>query len=836
MDRLAHDIRLALRLVSRSPLFALAVVATLGLGIGANTTMFTVLDQVLLRPLPLRSPDELVVLDSPGPDTGSFEVSSDFSTAFSYPLYRDLRDGTRDVVSLLARFRRRADLAAGGEPERIETEIVSGNYFDVLGVGPAAGRVFSPEDDGARLGRPVVVLSHGFWTRRFGGDPTVVGRVLRLNGHPFTVLGVAARGFRGVEVGWSPDVFVPMAMKTWITPTWDGMDSRRSMWLNVMGRLAPGASASRAAAAAGLVYRRLREAEAAEMPERSADFKRRFVSRPLLFEPGARGRGDLRSQFGTELVVLMGMVGLVLLVACANVANLLGARALSRQREIAVRLAIGASRGRLVGQLLAEGLVLAVLGGVAGLAISWWGTGALLAALPLGSGAHGFTTAPDARVLAFTLGVALLSSLLFGLAPALQASRTSLVQALRDEAGSLAGARRSALRLRRGLVAAEVALSLLLLVGAGLFARSLHNLRRLDPGFDPRPLLTFSVEPARAGYSTEETQRLVARLQEELAALPGVVSATAAENAILTNSVSTSTITVQGYTPAPDERVAAELNFVAPGFFETLQVPVLRGRAIDERDGAGAPHVAVVNESLAKRFFGPGDAVGRRFGFGRRGNPAEIEVVGVVRDGRHASLRDGVPLMAYVPHAQHTDDTGGVTFYLRAAGDPAAQGGAAREAVRRVDPALPVNDVATMSAVVDESLLLDRLSSWLSAAFGLLATALAAIGLYAVTSFSVARRTREIGLRMALGADVGSVLGLVLRDVLSTALVGIAVGLPLAVALGRLFESRLVGLRATDPATLSAATVALLLVVLLAGYVPARRATRVDPMIALRVE
>jgi predicted permease len=780
MDRLAMNLRQALRLVARSPLFALAVVATLGLGIGANTAMFTVLDQALLRPLPIRAPEDVVVLDSPGPDTGSFEVSSDFSTPFSYPLYRDLRDATRDAVSLLARFRTRANLAAGGEPERVGAEIVSGNY-------------------------------------------------------PFTVLGVVARGFHGVEVGWSPDVFVPMAMKTWITPTWDGMDSRRSMWVNVMGRLGPGVDAGKAAAAAGLAYRRLREAEAAEMPERSADFKQRFVGRPLLLEPGARGRGDLRSQFGTELVVLMGMVGLVLLVACANVANLLGARALSRQREMAVRLALGASRGRLVGQLLAEGLVLAALGGAVGLVTSYWATGALLAALPLGSGSHGFSAVPDARVLAFTLGVSVLSSLLFGLAPALQASRASLVQALRDEAGSLAGAK-GALRLRRGLVAAEVALSLLLLVGAGLFARSLRNLRQLDPGFDPRPLLTFSVEPARAGYSTEETQRLVGRLRDELAALPGVLSATAAENAVLTNSVSSFTIAVQGYTPGPDERVAAQLNFVAPGFFETLKVGVLLGRAIDARDGAGAPRVAVVNESLAKRFFGPGDAVGRRFGFGRRGNPGEIEIVGVVRDGRHASLRDGVPLMAYVPHAQYTDSTGGATFYLRASGDPAALGGAAREAVRRVDPALPVNDVATMAAVVDESLLLDRLSSWLSAVFGLVATALAAIGLYAVTSFTVARRTREIGLRMALGADVRSVLALVRRDVVSTALVGIALGLPLAVALGRLFESRLVGLRASDPATLSAATLALLLVVLLAGYLPARRATRVDPMVALRIE
>jgi predicted permease len=832
---LLFDLKNAVRLVARSPRFVLAVVATLGLGIGANTAMFTVLDQVLLRPLPVPEPGRLVVLDSPGPDTGSFEVSSDFSTVFSYPLYRDLRDASRDSVALLARFLTSADLAAGDEPRRVATEIVSGNYFEVLGVGAVLGRVLSAEDDRERLGHPVAVLSHGFWADRFGADPGVVGRVVRLNGHPFTVVGVAARAFHGIEVGRATDVFVPMAMKTRITPTWDGMDSRRMMWLNVMGRLGSGSSTERAAAAAGLVYRRLREAEAAEMPERSADFKRRFVERPLVFAPGGRGRGDLRAQFHTELVVLMGMVGLVLLIACANVANLLGARALSRQREIAVRLALGASRGRLVAQLVAEGLVLASLGGALGLALSYWTTGALLAALPVGSGSHGMSAAPDLRVLLFTFGVSLLSSLLFGLAPALHASRASLVGTLRDEAGSLAGAK-GATRLRRGLVVAEIALSLLLLVGAGLFARSLHNLRRLDPGFDPRPLVTFSVDPARAGYSTEETQRLVARLRDELAALSGVRSATAAEISILTNSTSSSSLTVQGYTPDPDERVAAELNFVAPSFFETLGLPVLRGRPLDARDGPDAPRVAVVNESLAKRYFGGEEALGRRFGFGRRGQAGEIEIVGVVRDGRHESLRDGVPLMAYVPHAQYTDRTGGAAFYLKAAGDPGALGSAVRAAVRRVAPALPVNDLRTMASVVDESLFLDRLSSWLSAAFGLLATLLAATGLYAVTAFSVARRTREIGVRMALGANARAVLGLVLRDVAQMAVVGIAFGLPLAVALGRLFESRLVGLRAADPATLSCATLVLAVVVLLAGYVPARRATRVDPMVALRFE
>jgi predicted permease len=834
MDALGLDLKHVHRFLTRSPSFALAVVATLGLGIGANTAMFTVLDQVLLRPLPVRAPESLVVLDSPGPDTGSFEISAEFSTVFSHPLYRDLREQSRDEVALLARFATHADLSTGAEPERVAAEVVSGNYFEVLGVGPALGRVLSPEDDCERLAHPLAVLSHAFWTRRFGSDPALVGRAVRLNGRPFTVIGVAAQGFHGVQVGRATDVFVPTAQKAWITPTWDGMDSRRHMWLNIMGRLAPGVTREQAQAKAAVVYRGLREDEAARIKERSAEFKSRFVSRPLLFEPGGRGRGELRAQFQTELVVLMGMVGLVLLIACANVANLLGARALSRQREIAVRLALGASRGQLARQLLSEGTALALLGGAAGLVFAYWTTGALLAALPGEPGRHGFTATADARVLAFTLGISLLSSLLFALAPALRSSRASLVETLRDEAGSLAGAQ-GATRLRRGLVVAEVALSMLLLVGAGLFARSLHGLRRLDPGFDPGPLVTFSLQPSRAGYSTGQTQALVSRLCAELAASPGVASATAAEVPLLSQAVSESTIVVAGDVPGQDERVAARLNFVAPGFFSTLQLPVERGRPLETRDGAGAPRVAVISESLAKRYFGDGDPLGRRFGVGR-GDPGEIQVVGVVRDGHHASLREEAPLMAYLPYAQAADDTGGVTFYVKATGNPAALAEVLRAAVRRVDAALPVNDLQTMAAVVDQSLLLDRLSSWLSAAFGMLATLLAATGLYAVTSFTVARRIREIGVRIALGADRSAVLALVLRDVLRLALLGICLGLPLAVGLGRLFESRLVGLRAADPLTLAAATGVLLLVVLAAGVVPALRATRVEAMAALRIE
>jgi predicted permease len=488
-----------------------------------------------------------------------------------------------------------------------------------------------------------------------------------------------------------------------------------------------------------------------------------------------------------------------------------------------------------VRQLLAEGLLLSLLGGGCGLLIAYWTADALLASVPFDSQHLALSASPDARVVAFTLGVCVLTTVLFGLYPALDSSRPSLVGTLREEAGSLAGGRRHA-RVRRILVAAEVALSLLLLVGAGLFARSLHNLRSLDPGFDPHPLLTFAVDPELAGYSTEQAQALGSRLRDELAALPGVERASMAQVAVLTRNESRSTLRPEGYQPQEGEDMSTEVNYVGPGFLETLGVALVRGRGIEAGDLAGAPRVAVINETLARRFFPNVDPVGRHLGFSRRTEGQPIEIVGIVRDGKHGTLREETQRMVYVPHAQMADDFGSLTFYLRTAGDPLALASAVRQTVRRLDAGLPVNDLAPMTRVVDESLFSERLASGLSAAFGLLATLLAGTGLYAVLSFSVARRTREIGLRMALGAARGEVVGLVVRDVMAMAGAGIAIGLPLAIGLGQGLRSLLYGLQPTDPLTLATATALLLAVTGLAGLVPARRATRLDPAIALRHE
>ncbi len=826
MHSLAQDIRQAWKSLGQRPGFTAVVVAMLGVGIGVNVSIFTLIDQLLLRALPVRAPERLVVLDTPGANRGSMHRYSGFSTPMSYPMYRDLRDSVSAFDGVLARLPIDVDLTRGEQTERVNGELVSGNYFDVLGVVAARGRVLTASDDVTRLGQPVAVLSHGFWAGRLGADPDVVGRELLINGHALTVVGVAAAGFQGLEVGRVTDVFVPLTMKPWMTPTWDALDERRTMWLNAVARLKDGVSVQEAQAAAGVVYARVLAAEIEELSGVSASFRERFLAKRLGLLPAVRGRSDLRTEFGAPLQALMGMVALVLLIACANVANLLTTRAAARRRELAVRVALGASRARLTQQLLLESLALALLGGLVGVLLAGWATDALLVTLDADVQALGLRATPDGRVLSFALVSTLLAALAFGAWPALQASRGALAVALHDAGATVAGARGAA-RLRRALVVGEVALSLLLLCAAGLFARSLANLRALDPGFTERSATTFSLQPALAGYSEQQTNALVERVRRELAQQPGVERVAAADVAVLTGSNSASTVVVDGYQPSEGENMTVSFNFVTADYFATLGVPLLRGRALREQDGAGAPRVAVVNETFARRFYGSGDALGRRFGVARTDGARAIEIVGLARDAKYAGLRDEVPPTAYLSRAQQNDDTGDVTFYVRGAAAPAALAEVVRATLRRVDARLPVTGLETLATVIDQSLVVERTTARLSAAFGLLATLLAASGLYAVLAFGVARRTREIGLRMALGAERRDVLRLVLGELLRLAL---------TLGVARLVEGQLFGLRATDAATLVGATALLLLVVLAAGALPARRAARVDPLAALRVE
>jgi predicted permease len=581
-----------------------------------------------------------------------------------------------------------------------------------------------------------------------------------------------------------------------------------------------------------VVYRQSLEGELRELPARSEKFNEEFVSKKLVVLPGGQGLPELQKQLETPLVVLMGMVGLVVLIACANVANLLLARASARQREIAVRLAIGARRAHLVRQLVVESLTLSVLGALAGLPLAAATTGLLIRALPFDGAALTLSSGLDARVVAFALGLSLLTALVVGLVPALQTTRPNLVAALKEEAGSAAGV--SPLRFRKGLVIAQVALSALLLVGAGLFTRSLANLRALDPGFRGEGLLTFSLTPRRSGYSPEQTRSLLARARERLQAVPGVRAVSMAANPLMTESIWQSTVRVEGYTPGEEENMNPRVNAVGPGFFTTMGMPLRAGREIDERDGSGAPKVAVVNETFARKYFENGNAIGRRIGW-RREKDLSIEIVGVVRDARMDRMREDPQRYVFLSYPQEEDLTG-LVFYLRTDGDAAALAAPVREAVREVDAALPVEDLETMASVVDESLFTDRIVAGLSAAFGLLATLLAAVGLYGVMSYAVARRTREIGVRVALGADRRRILALVVGEVSVLAGIGMAIGLPGGLGLGRLVESSLFGMRAFDLPTVVLTVVVLAAATLFAGAVPAWRALRVEPQAALRYE
>jgi predicted permease len=823
------NLRHALRALWATPGFTFVVVLTLALGIGANTAIFSLTDQVLLRRLPVRNPHELVLFENPG----AFAGRQFNSNTFSFPMYRDFRDTNAVFSGIAGRFPTALTLLADGQAERVNGELVSGNYFEVLGVRAVVGRTLTPADDRKPGAHPVAVLSHNYWTRRFGGDPSVLNRTIALNGQPMTIVGVIEPGFNGIVVGESPDVTVPIMMKALMTPTWDDLENRRSRWLTLLARLEPGVDIQKAEAAMNVIYRQINEEEVKLSEGFSPSFRERFVSKHLFLKPGQKGRSDLRTQFSTPILVLMGMVGQVLLIACANVANLLLARGAARQKEVAIRLALGASRGAIVRQRLVESLLLAGSGAILGLLIAWWTGSVLLKALPFEGAARTLSSAPDARVVAFALAVAACTAILFGLAPALQSTRPALTSTLKDESGSVVGGTGHA-RFRKGLVVAQVGLSVLLLAGATLFARSLHNLRVLDPGFDPGQLVGFSIDPSLSGYSRDRAIAYFVQLQEQLRSIADVRSAAVSVIPLMTDSQWSATVKVEGYTPKEGENMSPYVNAVGPRYFSTMNQALVAGREFTVKDVAGAPKVAIVNETMARYFFHDDNPIGRRIGW-RRTNTTDIEIVGVVKDAKMFTLRDQPLRVVYTPFMQE-DEIGAATMYVRARGNAATVAAAVRQTAQRVDPNLPIFDMKTMTTTLDESLFVERMVAALSVAFGGLATLLAAIGLYGVMSYSVSRRTREIGIRMALGAERSTVVWLVLREVTTMVLVGVALGVPLAFALGRVVQGQLFELSAQDPAALFAAASILGVVAVVAAYLPARRATRVDPMLALRYE
>ncbi|MCG6920607.1 MAG: ABC transporter permease [Acidobacteria bacterium] len=845
MESLWQELRFALRGLTKSKTFTAVAVASLALGIGANTAMFTLLDQALLRRLPVKEPHRIVLVRMDGHYYGSTWGSS---LAISYPLYQDLRDNNQVFEGMFCRFPTRASLGFGDRTERVSAELVSSGYFQVLGVGTALGRGLLPEDNHAPGGRPVVVLAHDYWQSRFAADPSIVGRTVAVNGHKLTVVGVTAAGFHGVQLEYVPQIYVPMAMQPQMMPGWDFLEDRRTRFVNAFGRLESGRTLAQAQASLQpFVEGVLRtEVEESSFSRASAEDREAYLKMTVDVRPAGQGPSYLRRQLETPLVLLMGLTAGVLLIACANVANLLIARAAVRSQEIAIRLALGASRVQIARQLLVEGLLLAGLGAAAGVALAYATNQMVFAMMPPYIANLKLSPAPDLRILGFTIAVAATAALVFGLAPAVQSARAQLAPALKDQAGALAGGKKQA-HFRKALVTAQVAISVLLLVGAGLFVRSLMNLRELGPGFETQNLLAFNVDPSTGSYTLEESKAFHTRFGEELRSLPGVSAVGQAAVGILQDSSWDTSITVEGHVPGPDGSLNAYMNSVSPGYFEALGVSVVAGRDFtlqdteqvkhrEDDDDSWVPRVVVVNESFARHYFGDASPLGRHIGFGDDpGTRADMEIVGVVGDIKYRNLRDEIPIQAFIPYLASTR-VGDMTYYVRTSLAPETAVSQARERLRTLDPNLPLYGVRTLEQRLSDSLLIERLIAGLSAAFGLLATLLASVGLYGVLAYNVTRRTREIGLRLALGALSRDMLWLVLREALVLLGIGLVVGLPAALGLAHYARAQLFGVSFADPVSLGLAILGLGLAATLAGLIPARRASRLDPTQALRHE
>jgi predicted permease len=834
LGRILSDLRLAIRTLRRSPLFASVAILSLALGIGANTAIFTLIDQLLLRKLPVRNPDELVMLHQQGSNMGS----NMGMWMHSYPLYQDLQERAEPFAEVLCRRLIEASVSVDAATERVEAEIVSGNYFTMLGVRPAIGRVLnSRDDDQTYMGHPVVVLSYGYWATRFSKDPGVVGKTIQVNNYPMTIVGVSAEGFIGLDPSRSPQIRVPILMKEAMAPEWSWLkvDERRARWVQVFARLKPGWTPRTAQGPVQGLFTQIRAYEMTlpSAKEWSAYSREQFMKGQLLVTPAAIGFSPLRNDFSTALLVLMCMVGLVLLIACANVANLLIARAFMRQKEIAVRLSLGCSRGALVRQLLVESMVLASIGGAAGVAVAAALTRTLLSLLPA-NGQQQVTIAasPDLRILTFTLVLTGVTGVVFGLVPALRASRAEPWMTLKDTVGSIAGGTGS-LFLRKGLVTAQVALSFLLLFGAGLFVRSLQNLRTTDTGVQLDSLISFQLSPSLSGYDNARGTIFYQQLLDRIRALPGVQSAARTAVPILSGGEWDNSMAVEGYSFKDGEDRQAFMNAVSPDYFSTMKIPLMEGRDFRPSDAREEWPVAIVNRRFADFFFPKGNAVGKRIGNGGGPNSKlTIEIIGVVGNALYEGPREGIHRQVFVPIWGRNSSA----VYVRTTTASSSAYAALRGVIKELDASMPVYEMKTLETQLDETLLTDRLIAMLSAGFGLLATLLASVGLYGVMAFVVASRGKELGIRLALGAQSRAVVWMVMREVLALLAIGLAVGIPAAAGLGRFVASQLYGIQPRDPVIAGSTMAILALVSTAAGLIPAWRATRIDPILALRCE
>jgi putative ABC transport system permease protein len=840
MHSLMQDLRYALRQLRRAPMFALAVMLTLAVGVGANTAIFSLLYQALLRSLPVQHPEQLVQLrfsgSAPGHTHSEGGDTPEAKAYFSYPIYRDLRDQcTAAFNGLIAVATEQAGLMWNNRSELVPAELVSGNYFPVLGVRPAIGRLLAPSDDTLKDANPVAVLSYNYWIRSFGGDRGVLNQTVTINGHPFTVVGVAGRGFASALWGTTPDVFVPMSMKHEMTPAYDDLNDRRGQWLTIIGRLNPGITRTQAEASVNPVWFAIRSEEFKQLKTQTPRARDAFLgkTRLMLFD-GAKGFSALRGSVQNPLLVVMGMVALVLAMACVNTASLLLVRAAGRSSEFSMRYALGASRGRVLRQLLLEGVLLGSLGGAIGVLFAP-DVVRVLSVWISGSGPQTpFSASLDPMVLAFAAAATLLVSILFSLAPAAQFWQPDLLDALRRH-GSTSSL--GSLFFRRTCVALQIGLSLLLLVGAGLFVRTIQNLRSVDTGIRLDHLITFGMNPQFAGYSATEAVSVRKRVLDAIAGLPGVRSVAATSDPELADDYTTGDFSVAGFVPKEDEDMSAELPYVTPGYFSTLGIPLLAGREFTESDTAASQPVAIVNDAFARQFFGSAqNAIGRYIG---QKEKIDERIVGVVTNSRHNSPRQPFRRTFFRPVAQIGDFAGspaGFAFYVRTVAPPGAAMSAVRKTIQETDAKLVVNEFRTMEAQVEETLTAERVIALLASSFGVIATLLAAIGLYGVLAFVTAQRTREIGVRLALGAQPSTIARLVLREVLILVAIGMAFAIPASLALGQVLRSQLFNVSPGDTFTYAAAVAGVTGVAMLAAALPAYRAATVDPMQALRAD
>ena len=828
------NLKLAFRTLFKAPFVTVVAIISLALGIGANAAIFSLFNQMLLRPLPVVQPGRLVNLAAPGPKPGSNSCNQagQCEEVFSYPMFRDL-ERVQNVFTTIAAHRIfGANLAYRNQTISGEGVLVSGSYFPVLGIQPAVGRLLDPRDD-QKVGESLVaVLSHGYWLSHFDGNPAVVNETLIVNGQHLTIVGVAPAGFEGTTLGSKPQLFVPITLRNLVEPGWNQFANRRSYWAYVFGRLRPGVSTDQARSQLNVQYHALVNDEAGLQKGMSDQTLARFKAKQILMEDGARGQSSVDTEAATPLKLLLGVTGLVLLIACANIANLLLARAAARSGEMAIRLSIGASRWQLIVQLLTEAVVLSIAGGVAGILVAKWTLDLILSLLPSDANALRFSI--DSTVLLFAAALSVATGLLFGLFPALHSTSPDLLPTLKGQAGQPSGAKAAA-RFRATLATAQIAISMALLVAAGLFTKSLLNVSRVELGIDINNLVTFGVSPELNGYTPERSKQFYERLEDELTRYPGVKGVSSAVVPSLAGSNWGTGMSVEGFKSGPDVDNGSRVNEVGTDYFKTMGIRLLAGREFTRADTLGAPKVAIVNEAFARKFNLGKDVIGKRAASDSNNTQLDTQIVGLVQDAKYSEVRDAVPPIYITPYRQD-DRVGQNTFYVRTSIDAEQFLPNVHKVVAALDPNLPVENLRTMPQQVRDNVFLDRMISTLSAGFAILATILAAVGLYGVLAYTVAQRTREIGLRMALGAAPGRVRAMVLRQVAVMTLIGGVVGLMAAIGIGSVAESQLYQMKGRDATVLVVSAVLLTLVALGSGLIPAHRASKVDPMRALRYE